>query len=104
VILFDEVPNKSFFIILLLVSFVNRESFPLLILLLNFLFFYNLDMSIFKRSTYTWWQIGLLKLALVSIGIAIGASWSNVFLPYAVPLVILGVVLGLYLLAVWMKK
>ena len=34
-------------------------------------------MRIFKSYTYTWWQIGVFKLALLSIGVLIGSYWSG---------------------------
>ena len=57
-------------------------------------------MKIFRNYTYSWWQIGLLKLALLSIGIAIGARWYEVFLPYFIALVVFGLVFGFCLLFV----
>lgn len=61
-------------------------------------------MNIFKTASYSWWQIGLLKFALLSIGLAIGAYWPAVFLPYAVWLAALGALLGLYLAYAWIKQ
>lgn len=58
-------------------------------------------MKMFKAATYSWWQIGLLKLALLCIGIAIGAYWPAIFLPYIAVLVAIGIVLGIYLAVVW---
>jgi hypothetical protein len=61
-------------------------------------------MRIFTSSTVTWWQVGILKLSVLSIGVAIGAAWPAVFSPYTAVLVGVGVVLGLYVGYVWMKK
>ena len=60
-------------------------------------------MSIFKSRTLTWWQVGIFKLSLLSIGIGSGASLNAFFLPYVVLLILLGVVLGLYIAYVWLK-
>lgn len=34
-------------------------------------------MNIFRSYTYTWWQIGIFKLALLSIGVVIGTYWQE---------------------------
>jgi hypothetical protein len=52
----------------------------------------------------SWWQVGILKLSLLSIGIAIGAYWQEVFLPYVAWLVVLGVVSGIYIAYIWSKQ
>ena len=36
-------------------------------------------MNLFKSYTFTWWQIGILKLALLSLGAVIGAYLHNFF-------------------------
>jgi hypothetical protein len=51
----------------------------------------------FKIRTFKWWQIGLLKLALLAIGVAIGAYWPEVFSPYIIGLLVVGIALGIYL-------
>jgi|GEM_PF-6286038 len=60
-------------------------------------------MSIFKRRTFTWWQVGIVKLSPLSIGIGIGASLNAFFLPYVVPLILLGVVFGVYSAYIWFR-
>lgn len=54
-------------------------------------------MNLFKSTTLTWWQLGLLKWAVLCIGIAIGAHWSTMFVPYAVAFVAVGLALSCYL-------
>ncbi len=61
-------------------------------------------MKLFKTASYTWWQIGLFKLALLAIGVAIGAHWPATFAPYTALLIIVGVVLGLYLWVAWARQ
>jgi len=61
-------------------------------------------MKIFKTGCYCWWQIGLLKLALLFIGVVIGAYWPTVFLPYTVPLLLVAIILGIYLLIIWVRQ
>jgi hypothetical protein len=34
-------------------------------------------MNLFKTYSFTWWQVGVLKLALLSIGVLIGARWPE---------------------------
>jgi uncharacterized protein (DUF2062 family) len=54
-------------------------------------------MNIFRDYTFTWWQVGILKLALLSLGVAIGSYCSAAFLPYFTLLIVLGLVLGVYI-------
>ncbi|HXK39961.1 MAG TPA: hypothetical protein VJ837_03965 [Candidatus Paceibacterota bacterium] len=61
-------------------------------------------MTIFKNYTYRWWQIGLFKLALLAIGIAIGAYWQEVLLPYLAVVLAVGVVLGAYIALVSFRQ
>ncbi|CAN5711124.1 hypothetical protein BH11PAT2_BH11PAT2_08770 [soil metagenome] len=61
-------------------------------------------MNIFKSTNFTWWQLGLLKWAVLFIGIAIGATWPEVFAPYASLLVVVGLVISLYLVIVWYRN
>ena len=61
-------------------------------------------MNIFKSTKFTWWQLGILKWATLFFGIAIGSLWPEVFAPYATTLLIIGLVAGLYLATVWLKK
>jgi hypothetical protein len=59
---------------------------------------------LFRTVRYTFWQIGLLKLAMLSLGIAIGAYWPEVFLPYLTHLLILTLLLGIYLAVVYFRQ
>ena len=61
-------------------------------------------MNLFKSTTLTWWQLGLLKWAVLCIGIAIGAHWSTMFVPYAVAFVAVGLALSCYLGLMWVKN
>ena len=54
-------------------------------------------MDIFRNYTFTWWQVGLFKLALLSLGIAIGAYCQATFQPYITALAVLGLGLGAYI-------
>lgn len=58
----------------------------------------------FKSYTFTWWQIGIFKLALLSIGVAIGAYWYEFFKNYLVPLIIIAVITGVYMIFTSLKQ
>jgi hypothetical protein len=60
-------------------------------------------MNIWKTSSFKWWQLGILKIALLMIGIAIGANWPEIFVSYTWTLVIAGLVLSVYIWFVWLK-
>ena len=60
-------------------------------------------MSIFRTTKFTWWQIGMLKWAVLFIGIAIGATWPHVFEDYAMVLASIGLLLSIYLAMVWLR-
>ena len=55
----------------------------------------------FKSITYTWWQIGIFKLALLAIGIAIGAYWYEFFKSYYIVLILIAVFASVYI--VWIS-
>jgi hypothetical protein len=59
---------------------------------------------IYKSKMMKVWEVGLLKLAVLSIGIVMGALWPAFFIRYAVPLAILGLALGAYLIYIWFQK
>ena len=54
-------------------------------------------MTIFKNYIFTWWQVAILKLALFTIGIAIGANWSQFFINYVTLLSVVGIILAAYI-------
>ena len=60
-------------------------------------------MEILRDYTFSWQQMVVFKVSLLTIGIAIGAYWQALFLPYAGLLAIVGVVLGLYLAFISLK-
>jgi uncharacterized membrane protein YgaE (UPF0421/DUF939 family) len=65
---------------------------------------YAYRMNIFTSRSLAWWQVSVLKLAVLLIGIAIGANWPLFFAPYTLKLVLVGLVLGIYVAFVWFKK
>jgi len=52
----------------------------------------------------TWWQIGIFKLALLAIGVAIGAWWNEFFGFYLLPLIVVAVVASAYIMIVSLKQ
>jgi hypothetical protein len=60
--------------------------------------------TLFKSFTFAWWQLGLLKLSLLSLGIVVGATWSGVFMGWRDLLVVLFVAPAFYLSYVWLKQ
>ena len=61
-------------------------------------------MSLFKSFRLTWWQAALFKLSVASLGIIIGATWSDLFLHWRPELLLVGVLSGLGVLWVWWKQ
>jgi hypothetical protein len=61
-------------------------------------------MNLLKSGTLTWWQVGILKISLLSLGIAIGSTWPEIFKTHAYLLVSIAIALGLYLIPVWFSK
>ncbi len=60
-------------------------------------------MNIFKNYTFSWWQVGILKLALLCFGLAIGSYWPEVFSQYTKLLVIIGVASAIYIGLITLK-
>jgi hypothetical protein len=61
-------------------------------------------MDLFKARKLEWWEVGMLKISLFSIGLAAGAYWQDFFLPYAAALAVFGFVLAFYLLYAWFRQ
>ena len=61
-------------------------------------------MKIFKNTLMSTWDIGLIKFAVACMGIAIGATWADIFAPYALYIFAVGVIAGLFSLYTWVKK
>jgi hypothetical protein len=61
-------------------------------------------MNIFKPTTLTWWQVGMLKWAVFLIGIAVGSTWPEIFAKYTVTFLVIGLLLSIYLTKVWLTN
>lgn len=58
----------------------------------------------FKSYTFAWWQIGIFKLALLAIGVAIGAYWHDFFRAHLISLIIVAVIASVYIMLVCLKQ
>ena len=61
-------------------------------------------MNIFKDFTFKWWQAGIFKIALLSLGITIGSIWPELFKGWTPFLFLLFLVSGGYVTYVWLKQ
>jgi hypothetical protein len=61
-------------------------------------------MKFFKSFTFAWWQLSLLKLSMVALGLAVGSTWPGVFAGWRDLLLILFLVPAVYVSYVWLKQ
>jgi hypothetical protein len=61
-------------------------------------------MTVFKSFTFAWWQLGVLKLALLSLGVVVGSTWPEVFVGWRDLLVVLFVVPAFYITYLWFRQ
>ncbi len=61
-------------------------------------------MNPFKSYSLTWWQIGILKVALLAFGVAIGTLWPTLFRGILVPLVVLAILASAYIMYLSVKQ
>lgn len=61
-------------------------------------------MIFFKKYTYEWWQIGIFKLALLAIGIMIGAHWYEFWNGYVTTLIVVAAIASVYIAYVSLKQ
>ena len=54
--------------------------------------------------TFAWWQLGLLKLSLLSLGVVVGSTWPGVFEGWRDLLVVLFVIPAFYVSHLWLKQ
>jgi hypothetical protein len=60
-------------------------------------------MDIFKTITLEWWQTGLLKIGLISLGILIGLHWPRIRKYYWLWWALF-LIPSLYILYVWFQE
>ncbi len=61
-------------------------------------------MTLFTPLTLTWWQVGLFKLSLLSLGVVMGSTWPELFMGWRDVLVVLFMVPAFYLTYVWFRQ
>lgn len=61
-------------------------------------------MNLFKSYTFTWWQIGILKWALLAFGAAIGAYWHDFFGANLTTLIITAIIASAYIMYASLKQ
>ncbi len=61
-------------------------------------------MNLFKSYTFTWWQIGILKLALLSLGAVIGAYWHDFFGDHLVTFIIITIITSVIIMIISLKQ
>ncbi len=61
-------------------------------------------MTLFKNYTFSWKQLGVFKLALLSIGAIIGALWHEFFSANMTLLVIIAIVATAYTMYISLKQ
>lgn len=60
-------------------------------------------MHLFKSIKFTWWQVSIIKVCLLSLGISIGAYWADILSPYLRVFIVAFIVSAIYLIIVWAK-
>ena len=61
-------------------------------------------LTFFTPVTLTWWQVVLLKLSLLSLGVVVGATWPGVFVGWREVLLVVFVVPAFYFTYVWFSQ
>ena len=61
-------------------------------------------MGLLKTFTLNWWQGGLFKLAMISLGIVMGLTWPDFFAQWRLVLLAVFILLGSYLACVWWRQ
>ena len=61
-------------------------------------------MNIFKTVTLKWWQGSIFKWTMFSAGIAVGATWPQLFSGWTEVLWAMFVIGSVYLIYVWWKQ
>lgn len=63
--------------------------------------FYNdCTMKLLKSYAYTWQQIGIFKLALLAVGVAIGTHWHEFFANYMTEVLVVAIAASVYIIGI----
>ncbi len=49
------------------------------------------------------WQLSVFKLSVFCLSLAIGCYFADYIRPYIVPLLIVGIMMGFWITAIWLK-
>lgn len=60
--------------------------------------------KIFRSYTFAWWQLSLLKISLLALGLAVGSTWPELFASWRELLLILFVGPAFYVSYVWIEQ
>lgn len=60
--------------------------------------------NIFKTLKLNWFELFVLKVSILTVGILIGANWPGIISDWATPLLIIAVVASVYFILVWWKE
>jgi len=55
-----------------------------------------------KNISLTWWQAAIYEIALLCLGIILGSTWSELFLPLRIILGIIFILGAGYIIAHWL--
>ena len=61
-------------------------------------------MNVLKNLTLHWWQTSVFKLSLISLGVAIGATWPELFVSWRIALLAVALIAGGYITCVWFRQ
>lgn len=53
-------------------------------------------MKLFRNYSMSWWQVGLLKLYVMVVGLMVGSYFAEYILPYMSLLLVIFVLLAIY--------
>jgi len=50
-----------------------------------------------------WWQIAIYEIALICLGIVLGTTWADLFMPWRILLLIIFILGAGYIIAHWVE-